>query len=58
MLKKALEIYPNKDFDEVMLTADDDNVGSVQTILNCGGIKKESSVREGNISYGRFWITL
>lgn len=42
----------------MLLTADDENTGSIRTIESCGGVKTESGVKDGSIPYGRYWINL
>lgn len=57
MLNLVLDSYREKSFDRVLLTADDENEGSVRTILSCGGKLCESSIKE-NKSYGKYWIVV
>lgn len=57
MLRLVLDSYREKNFDRVMLTADDENQGSVKTILSCGGKLYETGKKEQK-SYGKYWIEL
>lgn len=57
MLKMVLDSYQEKNFDKVLLTADDENEGSVRTILSCGGKLHETGMKEHK-SYGKYWIEI
>lgn len=41
--------------EKVLLTADDDNLGSVKTILSLGGVLENKITEDGAI-IGRYWI--
>lgn len=58
MLEETLKLYKQKQFDRVLLTADDQNIGSVKTILACGGVKTEFGLKEDGTPYGKYWIEL
>lgn len=45
------------DIDKVLLTCDKDNIGSVKTIINNGGIL-ENEIDKGNRITQRYWIDL
>lgn len=43
--------------EKVLLTADDDNLGSVKTILSLGGILENKKFLDNSI-FGRYWINV
>lgn len=43
--------------EKVLLTADDDNLGSVKTILSLGGILENKKFLDNSI-IGRYWINV
>lgn len=53
-LKKCHELNILK----VLVTCDEDNIGSTKTILNNGGVEEDSIVMEDGIVKRRFWIKL
>ena len=57
MLKLLLEEIKKLEIDKVMLTCDDDNVGSVKTIERCNGIMQDKVVFENKLTR-RYWIIL
>ncbi len=59
MLRMVLPFCREIGIDKVLITCDDDNVGSEKTILANGGVY-ESTVHEPNedMDLKRFWITL
>lgn len=54
----ALEKAKNINLNKVLLTADDNNIGSVKTILSLGGKleNKIFSYENNNVLMGRYWI--
>ena len=57
MLKLLLEKIKKLDIDKVMITCDDDNIGSVKTIESCNGIMQDKVVFENELTR-RYWILL
>lgn len=43
--------------EKVLLTADDNNLGSVKTILSLGGVL-ENKINEDDVTIGRYWINV
>jgi len=57
MLKLLLEKIKELDIDKVMLTCDDDNIGSAKTIESCNGILQDKVMFEDELTR-RYWIML
>ena len=57
MLKLLLEKIKELGIDKVMITCDDDNVGSAKTIESCDGVLQDKVVFENELTR-RYWITL
>jgi len=57
MLKLLLEEIKKSDIDKVMITCDDDNVGSAKTIESCNGILQDKVVFENELTR-RYWIKI
>ena len=57
MLRLLLERLKKLGRDKVLLTCDDNNIGSVKTIENCNGILKDKIEFENKL-IRRYWITL
>lgn len=57
MLKLLLEKIKKLDLDRVLITCDDDNVGSAKTIESCNGIMHDKVVFENEVTR-RYWIIL
>ena len=57
MLKLLLEKIKALNIDKVMITCDDDNVGSAKTIESCNGILQDKVVLENELTR-RYWIVL
>ena len=57
MLGLALEECRKLNLEHVLLTCDQDNIGSAKTILTNGGIL-ENEVVEGDRVTQRYWINL
>ena len=57
MLEKLLIIIKGKNYDKVLLTCNDDNIGSIRTIEKCHGILQDKSIFEGTLTR-RYWISL
>ena len=59
MLKKVLPYCKEMGLDRVLLTAGDENVGSVKTILNSGGVFEKYYISpRHNRPIGRYWIDI
>ena len=57
MLKKMLEIVKKKKYQKVLVTCDDDNIGSIKTIEKNHGILQDKPIYEGVLTR-RYWIEL
>lgn len=57
MLKQVLPICREMGLDKVLITCDQDNIGSAKTIEKCGGIL-ENEVDDNGTIKKRYWITL
>ncbi|MCK9524713.1 MAG: GNAT family N-acetyltransferase [Limnochordia bacterium] len=57
MLELALEICRTRGMERVLLTCDNDNIGSVKTMLK-NGAALENEVQQENKIVQRYWITL
>lgn len=57
MLKSLLEKIKELDIDKVMITCDDDNIGSAKTIEGCNGILQDKVLSEYELTR-RYWIIL
>lgn len=57
MLKKLLERLKEQDYNKVLITCDDENVGSARTIEKNGGIMENKLEFEGEV-VRRYWIKL
>jgi predicted acetyltransferase len=57
MLKLLLEKITKLKIDKVMISCDDDNIGSAKTIESCNGIMQDKVVFENELTR-RYWITL
>lgn len=57
MLNLLLKKITKLKIDKVMLSCDDDNIGSAKTIESCNGIMQDKVVFE-NVLTRRYWITL
>jgi predicted acetyltransferase len=57
MLGMFLITLDKKKYDKVLLTCDEDNIGSYKTIENCGG-KLWGIIESGGIKRRRYWIAL
>jgi len=57
MLNLLLKKIKQLKIDKVMLSCDDDNIGSAKTIESCNGIMQDKVVFENELTR-RYWITL
>jgi len=59
MLKLLIEKIKELDneIDKVVVTCDDDNIGSAKTIENCNGIMQDKVIFENELTR-RYWITI
>ncbi len=57
MLKLLLKKIKKKNIDKVMISCDDDNIGSVKTIESCNGILQDKVVFENEL-IRIYWIAL
>jgi len=57
MLKLLVDKLKELDYDKVMLTCDEDNIGSIKTIENCNGVLSENALFDGVLTR-TYWIHL
>jgi len=57
MLNTLLEMIKLKDYNNVLLTCDDDNIGSIKTIEKSGGVLENKIIDEEKL-IRRYWIDL
>lgn len=58
-LKEVLKYAQEMGLDKVLLTCDEDNIGSNKVIQSCGGILEDTvDVAEGKPRKNRYWISL
>lgn len=57
MLRQALMICKDEGLEKVLITADDDNIGSYKTIEASGGVL-EDKIKQNNQWIRRYWIDL
>ena len=59
MLKEALDFCRELGIEKVLITCDEDNIGSEKTILSGGGVYKSTVYdEEEKVNIKRFWIEL
>lgn len=56
-LEQTLGLARERGFERVLLTCDDDNLGSIKTIENNGGELEDKRAHEGGVTR-RYWINL
>ena len=57
MISLALEECKKLGMDKVLLVCDKDNIGSVKSIINNGGVLENEVLKEGKLIQ-RYWILL
>lgn len=57
MLNKMLEELKTKGYDRILITCDDDNIGSAKTIESNGGCL-ENKIVDNDVLVRRYWIDL
>ena len=57
MLELVLREIESRGYDKVMVTCDDENIGSVKTIEKAGGVLQDRLIFEGTLTR-RYWISL
>ena len=57
MISLALEECKRLGMDKVLLVCDKDNIGSVKSIINNGGVLENEVLEEGKLIQ-RYWIML
>ncbi len=58
LLKEALTKCKGLHINQVLITCNEDNIGSIKVILNNGGIEDDIFITEEGHMKRRFWITL
>jgi len=58
LLKEALEKCKELGMHQVLVTCDEDNIGSAKVIVNNGGTEEDLFVTEEGLMKRRFWISI
>ena len=58
LLKEALTKCKELHINQVLITCNEDNIGSAKVILNNGGIEDDLFITEEGLMKRRFWISL
>lgn len=58
LLKEVLTKCKELQIDQVLITCDEDNVGSAKVIMNNGGIEDDLFITEEGVMKRRFWISI
>jgi predicted acetyltransferase len=56
MLRQALQLETANGVSSVLLTCDDDNIGSAAVIERCGGILESVGPDENGVLFRRYWV--
>lgn len=56
MLRQALQLETASGISSVLLTCDDDNIGSAAVIERCGGILESVGPDENGVLFRRYWV--
>lgn len=56
MLREAIEFARREDVDEILVTVDDDNTGSIRVIENCDGRLEQLVRPENSTPFRRYWF--
>lgn len=58
MLRRGLEFCRNLGLENVLVTCDDDNPGSIRTIERCNGVLENKVTTPGVVVKRRYWINI
>ncbi|EPD49683.1 hypothetical protein HMPREF1210_03130 [Paenisporosarcina sp. HGH0030] len=58
LLKEVLTKCKELQIDQVLITCDEDNIGSAKVIMNNGGIEDDLFITEEGVMKRRFWISI
>ena len=56
MLRGGLDVARAEGVDSVLVTCDDDNIGSATVIERCGGALESVAVDENGVKFRRYWL--
>ena len=56
MLREGLGVARAEGVESVLLTCDDDNIGSATVIERCGGALESVAVDENGVKFRRYWL--
>jgi len=59
IMRQSLAVASSLGLERVLVTCDDDNVGSAKVIENCGGVLENVAVgRDGSVPKRRYWVEI
>jgi predicted acetyltransferase len=58
LLQEALKKCRELQIEQVLITCDEDNIGSAKVIMNNGGLEEDIFITEEGLMKRRFWITV
>lgn len=53
-----LDVARDRGMERVLVTCDDDNIGSARTIERCGGVLEDKRLSREGVPKRRYWIAL
>jgi len=56
ILRESVQIARSEGVGAVLLTCDDDNVGSATVIERCGGVLESIALDDDGVNFRRYWI--
>ena len=57
ILRASVEIARSEGVGDILVTCDDDNVGSAATIERCGGVLESTVTDDLGVGFRRYWIS-
>ena len=59
IMRQSLAVASSIGLERVLVTCDDDNVGSAKVIENCGGVfENRAAGRDGSVPKRRYWVEI
>lgn len=58
LLQEALKKCRELQIEQILITCDEDNIGSAKVIMNNGGLEEDIFITEEGLMKRRFWITV
>lgn len=56
ILHRAVEVAHGEGIDRILVTCDEDNIGSATVIERCGGVFERTATSEDGVPIRRYWI--